>query len=205
MILFSAFFIHVGSLVPVAVVADEVAQHVEGRLRLVGGHEVAGLVDQHEPQVAVGLGPAFDLLVDHPDLLAGALPVGDAGPPQAVEVVEHACCIDHVVLLSVVDEHLDASQQDHDIRSVGHRDILVEAIVDCIVSWDVADLLRNAQTASVGLQEVSKRPISVLVLPEVELVHSAHVRVPSGLVVSQIIPKGGGLSKEWLTFPYFSL
>lgn len=67
-------------MVPVAIVADEVAQHVEGRLRLICGNEVASLVDQHEPQVAVRLGPAFDLLVDPPDFLASAFPVGNAGP-----------------------------------------------------------------------------------------------------------------------------
>lgn len=143
-------------MVPVAVVADEVAQHIEGGLRLVGGHEVARFVDQHEPQVAVDLGPALDLLVDPPDLLAGALPVGDAGPPQAVEVVEHSRSIDHVVLLPVVDEHLYASQQDHDVRCVGDRDVVVETVIDLAVSGNVVYLLRDAQTAAVCLQEISE-------------------------------------------------
>lgn len=146
---------------------------------------MACLVHQHEPEVARDLGPTSHLAVDCPDLLWGALPLGDALPVQRIEVVEYSGCVDHEIVLAVVDQHLDPSEQVDHIASVAPGDIGLEGVIDIIASGDVVHSIGDSELFPAVVEQRDEGHISLAVLPEVVGAHASPILVSGVVVVGQ--------------------
>jgi hypothetical protein len=172
-----------------------VAEHVEGPFGLVRGHHVAGVVDQHEPEVAGNLGPARDLPVDGPGLLLRALPLRDAHPVEPVEVVENTGGVDHEVVLAVVEQHLHAALEEGDhVAGVAGGDVLGECVIDHVAAGDVIDIVGDAQAALAVVEEGDEGLVWLPVLPEVVGAHAPPVLVAGVVVVGEEVEELGGLA-----------
>ena len=182
------------SLLPVFGVKDEVSEHVEGGLRSVGGHHVTRPVDEHEPEVVVCFGPAAHLSVDGPDLFALAFPSGGAFPVQRVQVVEHACSVDHEIVLPVVDQHAHVQLQEGDhVAGVGAGDVGSEGVVDVVVAGHVVDRVGHSECFFAVVEEGCEGGVALAVLPEVVGAHASPVLVAGVVVVGEEVEVFGGL------------
>ena len=123
--------------------------------------------------------------MDCPDLLGGALPLRNALPVQGVEVVEHSCGVDHEIVLAVVDQHLDPSEQVDHIASVTPCDIELEGVVDIIISRHVVHSIRDSKLVSAVVEQRDEGHISLAVLPEVVGAHASPVLVAGIVIVGQ--------------------
>lgn len=75
------------SLFPLLVVREEVAEEVEGTVRLICWHHVSCFVYQDKPQIVVNLGPPCILAMNSPDLLLSSLPERSVDPVEIIEIV----------------------------------------------------------------------------------------------------------------------
>jgi len=116
------------------------AQHVEGRLWLICWHQVPCSIQQHEPEVAIYFSPPFYLTSDSPLLLFGPLPGSNIFPVHGVQVLQHSCRVDNIVVLTVIDENPDVPEEDDDIREIAFGDVLFEGVVDSLTARDVVDV-----------------------------------------------------------------
>lgn len=138
--------------------------------------------------------------MDCPDLLLGALPLGKAFPVEGVEVVEHACSIDHEVILPVVDQHSGPAERVDDVTSVGSHDVGLEGVVDIVRSRNIVDVLGNAQFSATIVEHSDKSLISLAVLPEIVRTHPSPELVSRVIVICHEIEVGRGLNYRKNTF-----
>lgn len=138
--------------------------------------------------------------MDRPDLLLGALPLGNAFPVEGVEVVEHACSIDHEVILAVVDQHSGPAERVDDVASVGSHDVGLEGVVDIVRPRNIVDVLGNAQISATIVEHSHKSLISLAVLPEIVGTHSSPELVSRVIVICHEIEVGRGLNYRTNTF-----
>lgn len=138
--------------------------------------------------------------MDGPDFLLGAFPLGNAFPVEGVEVVEHACSIDHEVILSVVDQHPRPPQRVDDVASVGSHDVRLEGVVDIVRSRNIVDVLGNAQFSATIVEHSHKSLVSLAVLPEIVGTHSSPELVSSVIVICHEVEIGRGLNNRKSTF-----
>ena len=188
------------SLLPVAVVENEVAQQAECRLRLVSRHHVPRVMHQSKPQIASHLGPTHHLAVDRPDLLLAALPLRNTLPVERVQVVEHTRSIHHEIVLSVVNQHSRPAQSADDIASVRTHDVGLEGIVDVVISRNIVNVLRNTQFSATVVEQSCKSRISLTILPEIVCTHSSPELVPGVVIVGDEVEVGSGLDYGKDTF-----
>jgi hypothetical protein len=152
-------------------------------------------VEQYKPEIAVDLYPSSHFSVHGPLLFLGPLPRCDIFPGQTVEILQHTGCIDYEIILTVVDEHLDMSEHDDDIRCIAFADIGLEAVIDLLAARDIIDIAGYTQFAFVCLKEVSEGFVTVGILSEVVVVHAAEVFGFHVVVVGEEVEVVGALSR----------
>lgn len=184
------------SLLPVAVIEDEVAEQVESSFGLVSGHHMSRVVDQCEPEIAGDLGPSLDLPVDRPYLLTRALPLRNALPVQRIQVVQYSCRIDHEIVLSVIDQDSSPAEGIDDIASIGTHDITLEGIVDIVTARHEVYILGDSEVIATVVEEGGEGGIVLAVLPEVESTHSAPIFVTGVVIVGDEVEEGCGLYRK---------
>lgn len=135
-----------------------------------------------------------------PDLLLCALPLRHTLPVQGVEIVEHSCRIDHEIVLAVVDEHLDPSQQVYHVASVASCDICLEGVIDIIASRHVVNSIGDSQLGSAVIEQRDEGHITLTVLSEVVSAHASPKLVASVVVIGQEIEERSGLGIKIVTF-----
>lgn len=119
--------------------------------------------------------------------------MGDALPVQGVEVAEYSSGVDHEIVLAVVDEHLDPSEQVDDLTCVTPHDVSLKGVVDIIASWHVVHSIRDSKLGSAVVEQRNEGHIAFPVLPEVIGTHASPELIAGIVVVGQKVEKGSSL------------